>query len=73
MAAQAKAVSLDVPIAEPRRLIGPPTDYALALILVSISATGSLGAIGLWIAGHGHLGLRLLSGSVLLILGLLLA
>ncbi len=59
--------------AGPRRLFGPPSDRALALCLVAISATGSLGAMGLWAAGHGHTGLRLLSGATLLILSLLLA
>jgi hypothetical protein len=74
--ARAKAIALGVPpsafFARPRRLIGRPSDHTLALMLVAISATGSLGAITLWIAGHGHVGLQVLSGAILLILGLLL-
>ena len=47
---------------------GPPNDRLVAILLVCVSSCGSLGGIGLWIAGHGVLGLRVASGSVLLIL-----
>ncbi len=70
--ATAKAMAINVP-ARPRRLSGRPSDTAMALLLVAISATGSLGAIAFWIAGHGYVGLRVLSGAILLILGLVLA
>jgi hypothetical protein len=67
-----KATALRI-AARPGPVFGRPSDRLLRLLLLSTSATGSFGCIGLWIAGHGYLGLRLLSGSVLFMVGLLLA
>jgi len=41
------------------------------LILLGVSAGGVLACLALWVAGHGHLGLRVLAGDVVLA-GLLL-
>jgi hypothetical protein len=67
-AAAVRALALPMPRLRRRR----PDDRALAMFLIAISATGSLGGIALWLGGHGYLGLRLASGATLLILGLLL-
>ena len=54
-----------------RPLFGRPGDGMLALLLLSISAAGSLSGISLWIAGHGHAALQAVAGAVLLIFALL--
>jgi hypothetical protein len=68
----AKAIALSRP-ARPRVRMRRPSERTLALLLVAISGSGSLGTIGLWIAGQFYPGLQVLSGSILLILALLLA
>ena len=51
----------------------PPDNRLFGLLLLGISATGSLGGIALWLAGQGFAGLQAASFATLLILALLLA
>jgi hypothetical protein len=45
----------------------------LSLLLLSISASGSISGISLWMAGHGHTGLQAVVAAVLLIFAILVA
>jgi hypothetical protein len=67
----ASARAAEAPLFLARAATKPPRDLAFATTLIAISGSGSLASLGLLIAGNPDMAARIFSGSVLLLLALL--